>query len=117
MNILGRKYFAPGLQVSRIEPVFQGLDKEFQAEERESKVHKSWSWTRGVVRYYAGPFRRILTRGPMGDFLDRSDFLKRFAVKPSDIEYLRECYLPEKDKLEKILGRSLDIWDYGGRIK
>ena len=95
---------------------FLGLDKEFQAEERESKVHKSWSWTRGVVRYYSGPFRRILARGPIGDFLDRSDFLKRFAVRRSDIEYLRECYLPEKEKLEKILGRNLDVWDYGERL-
>jgi hypothetical protein len=95
---------------------FLGLDTEFQPGDREGKVHESWSWTRSAVRFYAGPFRRFINRGPIGEFLDRSDFLGRFSVRRSDVEFLRECYLPEKAQLESIVGRKLDVWDYGERL-
>ena len=92
---------------------FLDLDTEFLPGDRDRKVHRSWSWTRSAARFYAGPFRRFVNRGPIGDFLDRHDFLRKFVIRRSDIEYLRGCYLPEKDRLEDILGRNLDIWDYG----
>jgi len=95
---------------------FLGLDAGFQPAEREDKVHKSWSWTRSAVRYYAGPFRRFVNHGPLGEYLDNNDFLKRFSVRAADIKYLRESYLPEKLLLEKIIGRNLDVWDYGERL-
>jgi hypothetical protein len=95
---------------------FLGLDTEFRPDDRESKVHKSWSWTRSAVGFYAGPFRRYVNRGPVGEFLDRNDFLSRFSIRRSDIDFLRKCYLPEKAQLEKIVGRKLDIWDYGEQL-
>jgi hypothetical protein len=92
---------------------FLGLDEEFLPVNPDRTIHKSWSWTRSAVEYYAGPFRRVVRRGAIGEFLNRSTFLDRLAVRRADIEFLRECYLPEKEQLESILGRSLDVWDYG----
>ena len=92
---------------------FLGLDEDFVPRENTLKVHKSWTWTRSAVAYYAGPFRRYVNRGAVGDLLDRTDFLHRFAVTRDDIEFLREKYLPEKEELERVLNRSLDFWDYG----
>lgn len=95
---------------------FLELDTGFVPGDLERKVHRSWSWTRSAVRFYAGPFRRLVARGAVGEFLDRNSFLDRFAIRNLDIEYLREYYLPEKEQLEEILARKLDIWDYGERL-
>ena len=92
---------------------FLDLDTEFLPADRDREVHGSWSWTRSAIGYYAGPLRRFVNRGSVGEFLDRYDFLGRFAIRRSDIEYLRDCYLPEKAQLEKIVGRNLDVWEYG----
>ncbi len=42
-------------------------------------------------------------------WLDKVDFLKLLEVTKEDIEYLRAIYLPEKDELETLLGRKLDV--------
>ena len=92
---------------------FLDLDQEHDATRPERRVHGSWSWTRSVASYYSGPFRRWVDRGRIGDWLDRHDFMERFAVRRSDIAFLRDTYESQKTDLESLLGRSLDCWDYG----
>jgi len=95
---------------------FLGLDATFRAADRDRAIHRSWSWTRCALEYYAGPFRRVVRHGSIGEFLDRSRFLDRFAVRRSDIEFLRENYLREKPDLEALLGRELNVWSYGEEL-
>lgn len=92
---------------------FLGLDKAFQPSQKEKSIHKSWTWTRIVASYYAGPFRHWIKFGRLGNILDRHDILKKRAVRSSDIEYLRAIYLPSQETLEKLIGRKLEQWDYG----
>ena len=37
---------------------FLGLDPEFRPSQMRKQIYQSWSWTRIVASYYAGPFRR-----------------------------------------------------------
>ena len=95
---------------------FVGLDPDFVPELMRKRVHSSWSWTRCVAAYYSGPLRRKFARGPMGDFLDRHPFLERYAIRPRDVRFLQETYLPERTALEQLLGISLADWDYGAGL-
>ena len=47
------------------------------------------------------------------DWLDRFKIFKPVDVSDKDIEFLRSIYLPEKERLEKLLGRELACWKYG----
>lgn len=95
---------------------FLGIDSQFVPQAQNENVHKSWSWTRGAFSYYAGPLRKYINRSRIGAFLDRYDFLERFAVRISDIKFLRQTYLAQKEPLEALLGHKLDIWDYGQKL-
>lgn len=92
---------------------FLGLDITFRPPERDRGVHKSWSWTRSAVSYYAGPLAPRINNSKLGAYLDRHDFLGRFALRASDIEFLRDIYLPQKKPLEDLLGRQINSWNYG----
>ncbi len=94
---------------------FLGLDPEFRPSELREPVHQSWNWTRIITNYYAGPLRRFLRKGPLGDFLNEHDFLRKFAVRASDLAFLRDVYLPSRQSVEKLIERNLDCWDYGQR--
>lgn len=95
---------------------FLGLDASFQAQAPERSVHRSWSWTRSAVAWHAGPLRKLVSRPPLGPWLDRNDFLRRFALSRQDIEFLRARYLPDHAAVEQLAGRSLGAWDYGDRL-
>jgi hypothetical protein len=95
---------------------FLGLDAGFRPELPRRRVHGSWSWTRCVVNYHSGPLRRWFARGRVGAFIDRHAVLERFAVRPSDIEYLQGVYRPDHQALEDLVGRSLECWDYGAGL-
>lgn len=92
---------------------FLGLDPSFEARSPERSVHRSWSWTRSAIAWHAGPLRRLVSRPPLGPWLDRTDFLRRFALSRQDVEFLRARYLPEHAAVEQLAGRSLRVWDYG----
>lgn len=96
---------------------FLGMNPDFIPPERERGLHRSWSWTRSAVSYYAGPFRRRINHGRLGTYLDRHDFLKSIALRPSDIEFLRSIYLPQRGALQDLLQRSLDSWTYGENLQ
>jgi len=95
---------------------FLGLDDEFEPRQPERHVYRSWSWTRSVVSYYAGPLRRWVNRGGLGTWLDSHDIMEKYALRLGDVEFLREIYLPSKEALETLLDRSLDNWDYGSGL-
>jgi hypothetical protein len=93
---------------------FLGLDPGFLPSEPAAIVHRSWSWTRILFHYGVRRVSpRLARRRLLGPWLDRHDFLGKLAVRPADIEFLRAQYLPERAKLERLLGRSLDCWSYG----
>ena len=92
---------------------FLDLDLEFSPSKIKKKVHQSWSWTRIVANYYAGPFRRLLGKYPIGGFLNKHDFLGKFAIRPSDLQFLCDAYLPSRKAIEKLIERNLDCWNYG----
>ncbi len=91
---------------------FLGLDPQFQPEDLRKRAHKSWSWTRILLSYYADPLTRKLVRSRLGKTIDRFDVLGRFAVKREDVDFLRSKYLPEKAELESLIGRDLSCWKY-----
>jgi len=99
---------------------FLGLDPEFKPEKYKNAVNKTNGWTRIIINYYLGRKAKLLTnRWPLSrgfDVLDKFDFLKPLTVNEEDIEYLRSIYLPEKEELESLLGRSLDCWHYGKKL-
>ena len=92
---------------------FLNVDESFRPPEPKKSLHRTWSWTRSAVNYYAGPAGRIITSGRLGHLLDRADILGRFALRKADIEFLRTQYLPSKVEVEELMGQNLDCWDYG----
>lgn len=99
---------------------FIGANPEFKPESVSSSVNQSWGGTHLILNYYMGPFYgwlyRCARKTPLHGLLNRMDILDTPEVETADIEYLRSIYLPEKEDLEKLLGRSLDCWDYGDRL-
>ena len=95
---------------------FLGLDPDFRVAAPDRRVHGSWTWTRSVVRHLAGPLGPALVRGRFGAFLDRRDFLRSLSLKDSDVEFLRERYLPQQAAVEALSGRDLRRWDYGEKL-
>jgi hypothetical protein len=91
---------------------FLDLDPQFQPEDLRKRAHKSWSWTRILLSYYADPLTRKLVRSRLGKTIDRFDVLGRFAIKREDVDFLRSKYLPEKAELESLIGRDLSCWKY-----
>jgi len=96
---------------------FIGLDKNFKPAQSRNKVNQSWGWTRVVMNYYFGKKVNNLTEKKQLKWffntLDKYDVLKKINAKPSDIDYLRSIFLPEKEELEDLLDRKLDCWRYG----
>jgi len=92
---------------------FLGLHSDFKPQGLEKPVHRTWSVTRNLLRYYADPLSRRVLSKPVCNFLDRADPLKSLCLRESDIEFLRSVFLPQKEELEEILGRKLMAWRYG----
>lgn len=92
---------------------FLELDTDFQPSQVRDRKNKSWTWTRVVARYGMKKIPVLAENQRLGRFIDRHDILKNKSIKKEDIEFLRSHYLPEKEKLESLLSRKLDIWSYG----
>lgn len=95
---------------------FLDLDPSFRPEQPQRPVHKSWSWTRIVFNHYAEKLYPGAGNTFLGHVCQRFDVLAMTAVSRSDIEFLRSVYLPEKDKLQALIGNPLSSWDYGERL-
>lgn len=93
---------------------FLGLDPSFKPDSTKRKYNKSWAWSRIVFHYLTKPATSKLAHSRIGSFFDRFDYLKRFEYGAADVEFLRSIYLPQKAQTEKLLGRNLDCWKYGG---
>ncbi len=92
---------------------FLGLDPDFPPRRAGYVVHRGWTWTRILFRYFTHRLSPRLVESRLGAWLDRHDVLGKLAIRPADIEFLRSEYLPEKPALERLLNRSLDCWTYG----
>jgi hypothetical protein len=95
---------------------FLGLDREFAPKDIQKKQNKSWGWTHITLNYYLGPWYGVLYRvtrkTSMFPAIEKINFIKQPNIDQSDIAYLRSLYLPEKEKVEALLGRKLQYWDY-----
>ena len=95
---------------------FLGLDPSFIPKQAEKAVHKSWGHTRILFSYYASKLYKNAGNTRIASMLDKHDFLSRYQIKKSDIEFLRSIYLPQRDELAAISGRDLSSWDYGEKL-
>ncbi|MEM7208731.1 MAG: sulfotransferase domain-containing protein [Pseudomonadota bacterium] len=94
---------------------FLDLDDQFVPIIKKSK-HKTWSYTRSAIAYYAGPAKLLIKKEKLGGIFDRFNFLKSRVVGREDIEFLHSVFFPRKPALEEAIGISLDHWDYGKRL-
>jgi len=92
---------------------FLGLEAMPLRVEQEKKVNKSWTWTQTVANYYAGPLRRFVRKGPAAELIRRYDWLRNSAIKPGDIRYLQDFYLPFRSEVSQLVEKDLDSWTYG----
>lgn len=92
---------------------FLGLSSNFKPNIPQKPVHKSWTWSRILFKYYTKRFSVRFANSRAGVLFDYFDLLGKKAVKREDIEFLRNIYLPRKSKLEKVVGRSLNSMKYG----
>ncbi|MEX2493371.1 MAG: sulfotransferase domain-containing protein [Nitrospirales bacterium] len=91
---------------------FLGINPTFHPKKAEGRVHEGWSWTRCAINQSNTPLARTIARGWMGDIFDRNDFLKNGKAMKEDMHYLQSVYQKEKQALEQILARNLNIWKY-----
>lgn len=92
---------------------YLGLDPAFKPQVPEKAVHRSWGWSRIVFNYYSSKISTRLGRSRLGSLADRFDVLAGRALSSDDVRFLRDTYLPEKEKLASLIGRDLGCWDYG----
>jgi hypothetical protein len=96
---------------------FLNLDVEYAPDRLDQPRNRGWNWSHVLLNYYTGPLYgkvyRLIAKTPMAGLLDRVDFAEPPSLKEDDIEYLRSLYLPEREELENLLGRSLECWSYG----
>lgn len=94
---------------------FLNLAEGFRPVKIKKKVNKRMSWTFILLNYmtrYAAVLNMLLNSKLSCAFLNWLPLVSRPKIKGEDIEFLRSTYLPEKGDLEKLVGRSLDCWDY-----
>ena len=92
---------------------FLDLDPEVKLESVNQIVHKSWSWNRIVLEYYASSVMRFLGGRISNHLSNLLNFLNFTPFEETDIEFLQSMFLPEKERLEQLTGRCLDCWSYG----
>ena len=95
---------------------FLGIDSSFTPPGWDERVHKSWNWTRIVANYYAGPFRSLVNSPRAVAFMLKHDWFGKFGkfgVSGDDIEFLRDFYLPSRERVRALAGRDLTTWRYG----
>jgi hypothetical protein len=68
-----------------------------------------------VLNYYTGklPIKISINESRFANLIDRLGILNFFYLKPTDIEFLRSIYLPEKYGISELIGNDLSSWDYG----
>ncbi len=104
---------------------FLSLDTNFKPDNLNKPIHTKMDWSNLFMNYYLDiiskkirnkRLRNITKRWPKEKQMPR--FINKIAynIKPiigkEDIEMLRSAFLPEKEELEHILGRSLNCWSY-----
>jgi hypothetical protein len=94
---------------------FLNLETDIRLEAINKVVHQSWDWNRIVLEYYAAPLTRIVG-GRISSRISKA--LKVFNLFPfnrADLEFLREQYAHERERIQQLTGRSLSIWSYGSK--
>ncbi len=97
---------------------FLEIDEQFTPIQPERSRNEQLTWTHLILKYYLGTVYdylfRALRKTPLNPYLSQINLLKKPPLPTDDIRYLQEQYLPEREQLEFLLGRSLACWDYGG---
>jgi hypothetical protein len=95
---------------------FLNLDATFTPSVVDKRENKRHSWMFLLLTYYTRhnpSFNHIVSSRLSQAILNRLSCVKPPMINPSDIDYLRSVYLPEKHELETMLNRRLDCWKYG----
>ncbi len=115
-----------------MQAVFQllGLDMDFIPKNLTRPVHRRMGWSNQLINYYANLILKnpddanisnkaggFLKKKKMPGFIDKIAYKITPMISREDIDYLRSLYLPEKEELEKEIGRSLDCWTYDYKNK
>ena len=87
---------------------FLHLDPDIKLENVHEIVHKSWSWNRIVLEYYASPVTRLLGVRISNHLAKLLTVLNLSFFNEADIEFLRSIYLPEKERVEQLTEKCLD---------
>lgn len=96
---------------------FLNLDTGLKLDDVEKPVHKSWTWNRTILEYYAAPVLSLLSEKNKNRLASSLAFLKLSAFNKEDIEFLRSRYISGRTGLAKLIGRELVCWDYGNSYK
>ncbi|QVL50312.1 MAG: sulfotransferase domain-containing protein [Thiocapsa sp.] len=89
---------------------FLGIDASFSYTVDKSESNASWTWSRILLNYYTKPLMRWIHRGPIRWATDEWDPAKKMSIRESDLFFLRARYAGEKERVEALLGRSLESW-------
>lgn len=96
---------------------FVGLDDRFMPRSPATPRNARWTRTHLFVNYYSLGLYGLVRRGVHGTrlagMLDRMDLLPEKSSLHGDVRWLRHLYLPNHERLERMLGRSLTCWTYG----
>lgn len=95
---------------------FIGVDPTFEPADMKSR-NPAWPWTHLVLnarlgRVFELPYKAAVRAG-LGPALNRIDPIRE-PDRTEDIAFLRERYLPNKPRIEELIGGKLPEWEYGG---
>lgn len=103
-------------QTLRESYAFLNLDTGFRARHTRTARNERWGWTHLLLSHYLGaPYSalyRLVRKTPLRRILSLVDPIQAPPLDEVDIEHLRAAYLPERDELERLIGRSLEYWSY-----
>ena len=92
---------------------FLNLEHNFQPQKYNHTIHERMKWTYLLLNYYnLRILTKIIKRFKIENITDKIAFKLLPKIDQDDIRALRDIYIDDKEKLEDLIGRSLDCWDY-----
>ena len=92
---------------------FLNIEKKFKPINYAKRVNKRKSWSKYfLIRWPYKKLNRVLNNFGFLELTDKIAFKILPPISSKDIEFLRSIYLPEKDELEHVIGKSVNCWNY-----
>jgi hypothetical protein len=92
---------------------FLDLDQNFLPINYNHAIHERMKWTYLFLNYYnLRILAKIIERFKIEKITDRIAFKLLPKIEQTDVRALRDTYIHEKEKIEDLIGRSLDCWNY-----